>query len=69
VLTGDADKLIPPAHSERIVAELGREGGDTVTFVVVPDAGHLVLLEKPAEVTAALSELLRRVAAEQPARR
>jgi pimeloyl-ACP methyl ester carboxylesterase len=68
VLTGDADKMIPPAHSERLVEELGREGGDTTTFVVVPGAGHLVLLEKPAEVTRALSALLRRVVAEQPAR-
>jgi pimeloyl-ACP methyl ester carboxylesterase len=36
--------------------------------VVVPDAGHLVPLEKPAEVTAALTRLLRRVAAAQPER-
>jgi pimeloyl-ACP methyl ester carboxylesterase len=64
VLTGDADKMIPQAHSERIVAELP----DT-TLVVVPGAGHLVLLEKPAEVTGALSALLRRVVAEQSARR
>jgi pimeloyl-ACP methyl ester carboxylesterase len=64
VLTGDADKMIPQAHSEAIVAELPDS-----TFVVLPGAGHLVLLEKPAEVTAALSALLRRVAAEQPARR
>jgi pimeloyl-ACP methyl ester carboxylesterase len=69
VLTGDADKMIPQAHSERLVEELGREGGDTTSFVVVPDAGHLVLLEKPAAVTAALSALLRRVVADQQARR
>ncbi len=69
VLTGDADKMIPQAHSERLVEELGGEGGGATTFVVVPDAGHLVLLEKPAEVTGALSALLRRVVAEQPARR
>jgi pimeloyl-ACP methyl ester carboxylesterase len=65
VLTGDADKMIPMAHSEKLVAELERSGDGTVEFVVVPDAGHLVVLEKPGEVTAALSELLRRVAAEQ----
>jgi len=69
VLTGDSDKMIPAAHSERLVTELGRSGNGTVDFVVVPDAGHLVLLEKPDEVTAALAELLRRVAAEQGARR
>jgi pimeloyl-ACP methyl ester carboxylesterase len=32
-----------------------------VEFVVVPDAGHMVLLEQPAEVTTALTALLRRV--------
>ncbi|MCW2537278.1 MAG: hypothetical protein JWQ26_2977, partial [Modestobacter sp.] len=58
------DKMIPQAHSERIVEQLA----DT-QFVVVPGAGHLVLLERPDEVTAALSALLRRVAAEHGARR
>ena len=60
VLTGDADKMIPQAHSEKLVGEL-----PDARFVVVPGAGHLVLLEKHAEVTAALAELFRRVAAEQ----
>jgi pimeloyl-ACP methyl ester carboxylesterase len=68
VLTGDADKMIPEGHSERIVEELERAGDDLVDFVVVPGAGHLVLLEKPDQVTAALSGLLRRVAAEQSTR-
>jgi pimeloyl-ACP methyl ester carboxylesterase len=69
VLTGDADKMIPQAHSQRIVEELDAVGSETTSFVVVPGAGHLVLLERPDDVTAALSALLRRVAAEQPARR
>jgi pimeloyl-ACP methyl ester carboxylesterase len=64
VLTGDADKMIPKAHSELIVERLGRAGDSGVDFVVVPEAGHMVLLEKPDEVSAALSGLLRRVAAE-----
>ena len=67
VLTGDQDKMIPKEHSELIVEQLGRAGNDTVEFVVVPDAGHMVLLEKPAEVTAALTALLRRVGARAPA--
>jgi pimeloyl-ACP methyl ester carboxylesterase len=69
VLTGDADKMIPQAHSERIVEQLGQAGEGRVQFLAVPGAGHLVLLERPGEVTAALSALLRQVAAEQGARR
>ena len=63
VLTGDTDKLIPMQHSELIVERLPDS-----EFVVVPDAGHLVLLEKPAEVTRALTALLRKVGAGAPAR-
>ncbi|MCW2742369.1 MAG: hypothetical protein JWR45_2791 [Blastococcus sp.] len=64
VLTGDKDKMIPQAHSELIVERL-----PDAEFVVVPDAGHLVMLERPDEVTAALSALLRRVGAAAPVRR
>jgi pimeloyl-ACP methyl ester carboxylesterase len=64
VLTGDKDKMIPMQHSERIVELL-----PDADYVVVPDAGHLVLLEKPAEVTAALTALLRGVGAGTPAAR
>jgi pimeloyl-ACP methyl ester carboxylesterase len=60
VLTGDADKMIPKAHSDTLVELLGGEG-PMVEYVVVPDAGHLVPLEKPEEVTRALSGLVRRV--------
>jgi pimeloyl-ACP methyl ester carboxylesterase len=59
VLTGDADKMIPKAHSELIVERL-----PDAAYVVVPESGHMVLLEKPDEVSAALTALLRRVAAE-----
>jgi pimeloyl-ACP methyl ester carboxylesterase len=61
VLTGDKDKMIPKEHSELIVERLPDS-----QFVVVPDAGHLVLLEKPDEVSAALTALLRRVTAAAP---
>jgi pimeloyl-ACP methyl ester carboxylesterase len=59
--------MIPKGHSEQIVQHLGGEGNGTTEFVVVPGAGHMVLLEKPAEVSSALTRLLRRVA-ELPAR-
>jgi pimeloyl-ACP methyl ester carboxylesterase len=64
VLTGDKDKMIPQEHSELIVERLGGPGDSRAEFVVVPDAGHLVLLEKPAEVSEAIARLLRRVAAD-----
>jgi pimeloyl-ACP methyl ester carboxylesterase len=67
VLTGAKDKMIPKEHSDLLVQELGGEGG-RVEYVVVPDAGHLVPLERHAEVTAALGGLLRRVAAGLPER-
>jgi pimeloyl-ACP methyl ester carboxylesterase len=60
VMTGEHDRMIPKEHSELIVERLGH-----AEHVVLPDAGHLVLLEKPDEVSAALTALLRRVAAEQ----
>jgi pimeloyl-ACP methyl ester carboxylesterase len=59
--------MIPPAHSELLVQSLGGPG-PLLDHVVVPDAGHLVPLEKPAEVTGALSRLLRRVVAALPER-
>jgi pimeloyl-ACP methyl ester carboxylesterase len=64
VLTGDEDRMIPPEHSELIVERLGGPGNDGAEFVRIPDAGHLVILEKHDEVTAALSRLVRRAAAE-----
>jgi pimeloyl-ACP methyl ester carboxylesterase len=67
VLTGDRDKMIPKEHSELIVDGLGGADQPNVELVVVPDAGHMVLLEKPAEVSAALTALLRRVSAERTA--
>jgi len=64
VLTGDKDRMIPKGHSELIVERLLDS-----EFVVVPDAGHMVLLERPAEVTSALTSLLRRVVAATPVER
>ena len=59
VLTGDKDRMIPKEHSELLLERL-----PDAEYVVVPEAGHMVLLEKPAEVSDALSALLRRVAAD-----
>jgi pimeloyl-ACP methyl ester carboxylesterase len=58
VLTGDRDTLIPKEHSERLVELL-----PDAELIMVPKAGHMVLLEKPAEVNAALDGLLDKVRA------
>jgi pimeloyl-ACP methyl ester carboxylesterase len=63
VLTGDRDKMIPKEHSDLIVERLEEQGEHAVEFVVVPDTGHMVLLEAPDEVSRALSALVRRVVA------
>jgi pimeloyl-ACP methyl ester carboxylesterase len=64
VLTGDKDRMIPKEHSDLLVERL-----PDCDYVIVPDAGHLVPLEKPEQVTAALTRLVRRVVAEHPAAR
>lgn len=55
VLAGGGDQLTPPEHSEEIVRRL-----PVAEHVVVPDAGHLVLLERPDDVTRHLEELMAR---------
>jgi pimeloyl-ACP methyl ester carboxylesterase len=56
VLSGEDDLLTPPDHSQSIVRRLpGAE------HVLVPDAGHLVMLEHPDQVNLHLGELLDRV--------
>ena len=55
VLVGDRDEMTPPAHSERIAAAL-----DSAELVVVPKAGHLLLLEAPGVVNEQLARLLAR---------
>ncbi len=55
VAAGDADRVIPFAHTERIAAELPH--AELVRFA---GAGHLPMLEQPAEMEVALTELLRR---------
>ncbi|MCZ7458549.1 alpha/beta fold hydrolase [Streptomyces sp. WMMC940] len=58
VLAGDRDLVTPSSHSEAI-ADLLPDG----ELVIVPDAGHLVMLEHPEVVTDRLADLLVRVGA------
>ncbi|AXG78254.1 alpha/beta fold hydrolase [Streptomyces paludis] len=58
VLAGESDLVTPSSHSETI--------GDLLPdaeLVIVPDAGHLVMLEHPEAVTDRLADLLARVGA------
>lgn len=55
VLVGDRDMVTPPAHSEKIAAQL-----PDAAYEVVGDAGHLAMLERPDRVNEALAALLAR---------
>ncbi|MEU0374213.1 alpha/beta hydrolase [Streptomyces sp. NPDC006283] len=66
VLAGDKDLVTPSAHSEAI-ADLLREAEPAAELVIVPDAGHLVMLEHPEAVTDRLADLLVRAGAVPPA--
>ena len=57
VMCGDSDQLAAPEYSEEIAALVpGAE------LKWVPRCGHMLTMEKPGEVNAALSDWLRRVA-------
>ncbi|MET7616524.1 alpha/beta hydrolase [Streptomyces sp. NPDC005408] len=58
VLAGDKDLVTPSSHSEAI-ADLLPDS----ELVIVPDGGHLVMLEHPEVVTDRLADLLARVGA------
>ncbi|CAM5352389.1 Alpha/beta hydrolase OS=Streptomyces alboniger OX=132473 GN=CP975_21200 PE=4 SV=1 [Streptomyces alboniger] len=58
VLAGEKDLVTPSEHSEAIAALL-----PDADLVLVPDAGHLVMLEHPEVVTDRLGELLARAGA------
>ncbi|MGW4996832.1 alpha/beta fold hydrolase [Streptomyces hydrogenans] len=52
-LAGDQDLVTPASHTEAIAEALPGS-----RLVIVPDAGHLVMLERPGAVTDALAALL-----------
>ncbi|MFJ4919967.1 alpha/beta fold hydrolase [Streptomyces sp. NPDC088725] len=58
VLAGESDLVTPSSHSESIADLL-----PDAELVLVPDAGHLVMLEHPEVVTDRLADLLVRVGA------
>ena len=56
VICGEEDKLTPPEHSAEICRIL-----PDASFVAVPGAGHVALLERPDIVNAALLEFLEQI--------
>lgn len=54
VLVGDEDELTPPDRAREMAAAVGGS-----RLVIVPRCGHLSTLERPDEVSRALTELLR----------
>jgi pimeloyl-ACP methyl ester carboxylesterase len=56
ILVGERDVLTPPSHS-RVIADALPDA----TFVEVPGAGHMVMMEAPDAVTAELRRLMARV--------
>jgi pimeloyl-ACP methyl ester carboxylesterase len=64
VLVGDRDRLTPPACAESIADALpGTE------LTVCPGAGHMLPLERHAEVSAALSAIVERARSNSPTKR
>ncbi|MGC5361411.1 alpha/beta fold hydrolase [Streptomyces sp. DT24] len=61
ILAGDKDLVTPSSHSEAIAEVL-----PDAELVLVPDAGHLVMLEHPETVTDRLADLLVRIGAVPP---
>ena len=58
VVTGDRDRMVPPDQSEELA-----EGIRGSELVLVPGAGHAILLERPDAVNAVITALLARVGA------
>lgn len=56
VMVGDKDLMLPVEHSRDLADAM-----PAADFVIVPGAGHLVELENPREVEAALRRLVDRV--------
>jgi pimeloyl-ACP methyl ester carboxylesterase len=54
VMAGANDRLTPPSHARRIAEHLPR----LERLVVLPETGHMGPLERPAEVSQALAELV-----------
>ncbi|XVV14326.1 alpha/beta fold hydrolase [Actinoplanes sp. CA-131856] len=64
VLVGERDRLTPPACAESIAGAL-----PGATLTVLPGAGHMLTLERPDDVSAALTTIVRRAIRSRRTRR
>jgi pimeloyl-ACP methyl ester carboxylesterase len=55
IIAGSADMITPAAHSVRLAEELPK-----ASLLTIEGAGHVVLMERPDEVNAALGDLVAR---------
>ncbi|MGF7236430.1 MAG: alpha/beta fold hydrolase, partial [Frankia sp.] len=62
VVTGTADRLLPPGHSRRLAAGLP----NLVELVEVPGVGHMTPVEAPAVVTGLIRQLVDRYLPAKP---
>jgi pimeloyl-ACP methyl ester carboxylesterase len=60
VVAGELDRLTPPVHARRMVAALP----SVFEFVLLPATGHMIPLERPAELAEALVRLAEAVGVE-----
>jgi pimeloyl-ACP methyl ester carboxylesterase len=56
VACGQEDQLTPPAHSRYLAAQI-----PSATLEILPDAGHMIILEQPRRLADGLMEFLARV--------
>jgi pimeloyl-ACP methyl ester carboxylesterase len=56
IMHGTRDRLLPPRHANRIAAEL-----PSARLWIYPGAGHMLMQERPSDVTHRLASLARKV--------
>jgi pimeloyl-ACP methyl ester carboxylesterase len=56
IIVGEEDLLTPPKYSQYLAGQI-----PGAQFCLVPDAGHMVMLEKPAETNRAIEEFIARL--------
>jgi pimeloyl-ACP methyl ester carboxylesterase len=58
IMHGTRDRLLPPRHANRIAAQL-----PTARLWIYPGAGHMLMQERPRDVTHRLASLARKITA------